>query len=186
MHAAGHHDPDDPPAGRSVLDRVVSSYTPTLRALADARTRKQPTRTGRLLLIALPNTPGQRALPAVDGEVETLASLFDPARRTVLADADATRAAILLAIEEHPWVHASCHGTQNLTIPASGGLLPYDWDVSGLVTVADITVAGDSAGEFVFLSACETATSGAANPDVAINLAAALHYAGWRHVVGTL
>ncbi|MYX40196.1 hypothetical protein GTW59_03695, partial [Streptomyces sp. SID89] len=34
LHAAGHHD-----GRRSVLDRVVSSYTPTVRALAYARAR---------------------------------------------------------------------------------------------------------------------------------------------------
>jgi hypothetical protein len=36
LHAAGHHVDD----GRAVLDRVVSSYTPTVRMLTRARTTK--------------------------------------------------------------------------------------------------------------------------------------------------
>jgi CHAT domain len=66
-----------------------------------------------------------------------------------------------------------------------GVLLPYDWDTAGHVGVTDMT-AGFHAGEFAFLSACQTATGGLANSDEAINLAAALQYAGWRHVIGTL
>ena len=37
-----------------------------------------------------------------------------------------------------------------------------------------------------FLAACKTATGGVTLPNEAISLAAALHYAGYRHVVATL
>jgi tetratricopeptide (TPR) repeat protein len=183
LHAAGRHDLQ---GGRSVLDRVVSSYTPTLRALADVRIRAQPAGSRRLLLIALPNTPGQQRLPAVAAEQAHLTGLFNAEQRSVLLDAAATRSAILSGLSTHAWVHASCHGDQNLADPTRGGLLPYDWDSAGYVSVLDITASEHPGGEFVFLSACKTATGGVANLDEAINLAAALQYAGWRHVIATL
>ncbi|TJZ57077.1 CHAT domain-containing protein [Streptomyces piniterrae] len=41
LHAAGHHgDPEDAPERRTVLDRVVSSYTPTVGALRHARQQR--------------------------------------------------------------------------------------------------------------------------------------------------
>jgi CHAT domain-containing protein len=55
----------------------------------------------------------------------------------------------------------------------------------GMLTVVDLT-ADDHQGEFVFLSACETAIGGIHLLDEAITLAAALQYAGWRHVIATL
>jgi CHAT domain-containing protein len=51
--------------------------------------------------------------------------------------------------------------------------------------VADIS-AEHYRGEFAFLAACMTATGGVHLPDEVITLAAALHYTGCRHVIGTL
>ncbi|MEV6955567.1 CHAT domain-containing protein [Streptomyces sp. NPDC051183] len=67
LHAAGHHtdlaaDGADGAGRRTVMDRVVSSYTPTLRALRHARAQARRQRTGpvahRALLVAMPVTPG--------------------------------------------------------------------------------------------------------------------------------
>lgn len=55
----------------------------------------------------------------------------------------------------------------------------------GMLTVIDLT-ADEHPGEFVFLSACKTAIGGIHILDEAITLAAALQYAGWRHVIATL
>jgi CHAT domain-containing protein len=183
LHAAGHH---DDPGDRSVLDRVVSSYTPTLRALSSARTRPPAGPAGGLLLIALPETPGASPLPAVAAEQAFLTGLLTGTRCTVLAGADATRANILRELDTHTWTHAACHGDQNMADPSTGGLVPYDWNTAGLVNVLDLTSADQAGGEFAFLSACKTATGGVAVLDEAISLTAALHYAGWRHVIGTL
>ncbi len=43
-----------------------------------------------------------------------------------------------------------------------------------------------SGAEFAYLSACRTAAGGVALADEAINLAADLRSAGYRHVIGTL
>lgn len=185
LHAAGHHRQP----GQSVLDRVVSSYTPTLRALAAGRLRPVPAAAmpERCLLIALQNTPGQPALPAVAAEQAYLTRLLGRERLTALVDADATKANILGEMASHTWVHASCHGDQDLADPSLGGLVPHDWKRAGLVRVLDLNAAGPaSGGEFAFLAACKSATGGVYHLDEGINLVSALQYGGWRHVIGTL
>lgn len=177
-----------PPTARlpSTLDRVVSSYAPTLKALATARARPQAPSPDRLLLIALPDTPGTASLPAVAAEQAFLTSHFDGRELTVLADADATHANILRELTTHTWLHAACHGDQDMADPSSGGLLPHDWGDAGLLSILDLTTTGQAGGEFAFLSACKSAVGGVAMLDESVNLAAALHFAGWRRVIGTL
>ena len=179
--AAGHHQSND-----TVLDRVVSSYTPTLRALPHARTQGVAAPPVRFLIIAVPNTPEQYLRPGATTEQDLLTAQFVPARRTILTDTDATRSAVLGELSRHRWLHASCHGTQNPANPAAGGLLPYDWNTAGLISVTDLTRPEHTGGEFAFLSACKTATGGVTNLDEAITVAAAMQHAGWRHVIGTL
>ena len=169
-----------------MLDRVISSYTPTVRALAAARTRPRTGMAGQLLLIALPDTPGAGHLRYADQERAFVAELFAGQPHKVLAGTAATRRDILGGLATHTWAHAACHGTQNMADPSTGGLVPYDWNTAGLVSVLDLARADIAHGEFAFLSACQTATGGIGSLDEAINLAAALHYAGWRRVIGTL
>ena len=51
-----------PGTPRTVIDRVVSSYTPTVRALLEARRPldQQLTEASKLLVVALTDTPGSR------------------------------------------------------------------------------------------------------------------------------
>ncbi len=181
LHAAGYHGMADGHA-RSVLDRVVSSYTPTLAALAGANRADPPASNPRkLLVVALPDTPGAGQDPGTSRERDLLsAKLGDHCR--ILFGAAASRAAVQAALPQHSWVHFSCHGRQDLTAPSEGGLLLHDGEE---LKIADLSVSS-YAGEFVYLSACQTATGGAALPDEAISLAAAVQYAGYRHVVATL
>jgi hypothetical protein len=177
LHAAGHHRRP----GRSVIDRVVSSYVPTVRALLDARAARPPGPPGRLLVVTMPETAGQPALPGARRERDLLERLVPAERRTVLEGHRADRATVLAALTGHRWAHFSCHGDQDLARPAAGGLLLGD----GRLTVADIA-ARRHHGEFAFLSACRTAVGGHTLADEAITLAAALHYTGYRHVIATL
>lgn len=180
LHAAGYHD-EETHTGRSVLDRVVSSYTPTLRALIEARRPLDPhPDEDRILVVAVPDPPGAVPLANVARERTLLTSLFH-ARHTVLEGACATSNAVLTELGRHRWAHFSCHGGQDLTDPSRGALRMHD----GGLTVTDIS-AQRHAGEFAFLSACMTAVGGVNLPDEAITLAAAVHYTGFRHVIGTL
>ena len=181
LHAAGYHDHNGLASSDTVLDCVVSSYTPTLRALLEARRPLDPEGGNeRILVVALPEVPGEVPLADVARELETLESLFS-GRATVLKGEAATWEAVRAELPRHRWAHFSCHGGQNLIDPSHGGLLLQD----RLLSIADIST-GHYRGEFAFLSACMTATGGVSLPDEAITLAAALHYTGYRHVIGTL
>ncbi|MEU5609564.1 CHAT domain-containing protein [Streptomyces sparsogenes] len=183
LHAAGHHDG----SGRSVLDRTVSSYTPTLRALAHAarpRTaapREPASEREKLLVVAVGEVPGQPPLPQTTAEVELLREVFGDQRLTVLAGREATREAVLEQLADHRWVHFSCHGQQDVFDPSRGGLLLSD----GILTVGELG-RGRYDGDFGFLSACMTASGGLGLSDEVITLGAGLHYAGFRHVLATL
>lgn len=179
LHAAGYH--DEPEAKRTVLDRVVSSYTPTLRALLEARRPLAASpEDDRLLIVSLANTPDEVPLDDVARERNLLTSLF-PTRHTLLDGEAATATAVQEQLSHHRWAHFSCHGGQNLADPSQGGLLLHD----SILTIADIS-ARQHQGEFAFLSACMTAVGGVTLPDEAITLAAALHYTGYRQVIGTM
>jgi CHAT domain len=177
LHAAGHHDG----SGRAVVDRVVSSYTPTLRALLEARRPLDPAPDDeRMLIVALPDAPDAVPLTDVVRERDLLTSVF-AGRNTLLEGDSATADAVRTQLPRHRWAHFCCHGGQDLTDPSRGGLLLTDRTLS----IAEISARRHN-GEFAFLSACMTATGGAALPDEVITLAAALHYTGYRRVIGTL
>jgi hypothetical protein len=181
LHAAGHYNEQGQPSGRAVMDRVVSSYTPTLRASLEARRPlESPPDDERILVVALAETPGVVPLTDVTRERELLTSLF-AGRHTLLEGEAATWEAVRDELPRHRWAHFSCHGEQDLTDPSQGGLQLQD----RLLSIADISTE-QYRGEFAFLSACMTATGGVNLPDEAITLAAALHYSGYQHVIGTM
>ncbi|MFD6420992.1 CHAT domain-containing protein [Streptomyces sp. NPDC060198] len=185
LHAAGRHSEEEGEEYRTVLDRVVSSYTPTVRALISARGRpRPPDAAGRAdspdMLFVAPEPEGLPRLPAHEADQESLRSAFGH-RLTSLRGEEATVEAVLAALGRHPRAHFSSHAAQRLDSPGHGGIALRD----GLLTVHDL-VKERFTGEFAFLSACQTAVGGVQLADEAITLAAALHFAGFRHVIGTL
>ncbi len=178
LHAAGHHGSG---GGHTVMDRVISSYAPTLRTLRQAWTSEErPQTTGEMLMVAMSATPGQAPLPNVRHERETLSRLFG--KLTVLQDDEADRPTVTRALDHYPWVHFACHGTQDLADPSSGGVLLHD----GFLTVSDLDASHHERGEFAYLSACRTAVGGVEALDEAITTVTAFQHAGWQHVIGTL
>ena len=178
IHAAGHHDVP----GKAVLDRVVSSYTPTLRALVEARagTDGPGAPPDRMLFVGMPETPGHVPLPNVNDEQRLLERLLGERCTSLIGEA-ATRASVMGELRNHRWVHLACHGEQNLADPSHGAVLLHD----GPLTVTDFG-AQRFRGDFAYLSGCKTAVGGIDLLDEAITLAAALHFTGYRHVIATL
>lgn len=184
LHAAG------PRTGPRVVDRVVSSYAPTLGSLIRARSREQAAaQAPRVLGIGVRPRPyvagadsyGQRGLPGVSAELATLSEVFGD-RHTSRADEKAVLAEVLAALPTHPWVHVACHGIHEPADPAESHLALYD----GPLSVAGIAAQDLSGADLAFLSACHTALGTSRLADEAIHLAAAFQLAGFRHVVGTL
>ncbi|MFB7592839.1 CHAT domain-containing protein [Streptomyces sp. NPDC056169] len=181
LHAAGEHDVDG--AGHdSVMDRVVSSYAPTLRALSTALAAVSGPVTEPSVLLVAPEPPGHRTLPGAVRDAQLLSTFAPRTRLTRLHGAEATVRAVTEALAHHTWVHFSCHGDQSITDPSSGGLILQD----GRLTVEDLVRARHPANNLAFLAACKSASGGATVPDEVLTPAAAFHHAGFRHVVGTL
>ncbi|MET8754583.1 CHAT domain-containing protein [Streptomyces sp. NPDC004667] len=177
LHAAGHHDPT-PHTGTTpdtVIDRVVSSYSATLRALARDLTR--PTEpTGPALLVA-PGTAGQM------GPVSIPAPLFDTPQALHLPETQAVTDAVLAALPGRAVVHFACHGTCDASNPVTSALQLAGGDWLPFVSVARTDLG---AARLAFLAACETALSGDRFADEALNMASAFQLAGFPHVIGTL
>ncbi|MEJ8639831.1 CHAT domain-containing protein, partial [Streptomyces sp. MS2.AVA.5] len=185
VHAAGYHSTTPDPEHRAVLDRVVSSFTPTLSALQYAR-RRPPSRSAadQTLIVAMPTTPGQQPLPEVAREALLLRDQLP--RPELLLDPAPTRAAVLAALEHCTVVHFACHGDSDASDPSRSQLLLSDWEEAPLTVAALAPVNLDQA-RLAYLSACSTAvTRDTRLLDEAIHLSSAFQLAGFQHVVGTL
>ena len=162
----------------------MSSYTPTIRALAHSRSRAAAGRGRRVLAVCLPQTPGCPDLAGAADDLEVLRSVFG-AEVDALTGPEANRAAVLAALPGHAIAHFACHTRADTASPSDSGLLVYDHQERAL-TVAQLTGLDLPGAGLAFLSACETARTGPALSDESVHLGAAFQVAGYRHVVATL
>ena len=183
LHAAGLPDtsaehPD------SALDHVVSSYTPSIRALLQ--------RSGRdrgyggpvtALVVAMPATPGELDLPAVVVETQLVEDACPGA--LVLEGPQARREAVVTALADRSLAHFACHAVSDERDPSSSHLVLYDHQTRPL-TVAGIIQCETNAAELAFLSACSTAQTSPSLIDEALHITSAFQVAGFPQVVGTL
>jgi hypothetical protein len=214
LHAAGHHTmpSDSGYRTRTVLDRVVSSYTPTIGALRYARRHTgPPTPQDRSLIVAMPTTPGlphQGRLPEVAREAHRLQArlpqptpLTEPepepepgSGRELDADSGSavtghqipTKAAVFARLTEATIAHFACHGSSHPTDPSQSLLLLHDWQHDPL-TVASLAPVNLGHARLAYLSACSSALNRNQRLlDESIHLTAAFQLAGFPHVIGTL
>ncbi|MEV0941753.1 CHAT domain-containing protein [Micromonospora wenchangensis] len=172
-HAAGHHDGSD----RNVLDRVFSSYTPTLRVLAHAR-RSVPEHRPAVVITASAPT-GETPLNRVADEARVVRSgLAD----TAVLLLDATRAQVLDALPRHGIAHFACHGVSDWRVPSDSRLMLMD----GPLTVTELSGLDLSYARLAYLSACSTTQTNLRLVDEAVHIAAGLMMAGFLQVVGTM
>ncbi|KAI2616349.1 CHAT domain-containing protein, partial [Hypoxylon sp. NC1633] len=191
LHAAGIHVPG---STETVLDRVMSSFAPSIRALIHGRQRRprDPSRppSDHALLIAMSKTPGlstNRILPSVQDEVEMLSGLC-PALKLQAIRPPLRKADVLKHLEECKIFHFAGHGKTDPMEPSQSQLLLEDWE-SDPLTVGDLRdhKLQDNPPFLSYLSACSTGSNQAENlEDEGIHLVSAFQLAGFRHVVGTL
>jgi CHAT domain-containing protein len=173
IHAAGLF-----PDGPSVLDRVVSSSTPTLRALRHALDRVPRGGPDDLVVVSVGDAPGAPALPGVEREADGIA---DRRPVTRLSGAGARTDAVRAALTSHTSAHFACHAVSDPDDPSAGHLLLHD----GPLSVLDVSALDLSGVRLAVLSACETSL-GARIPDEGLHLVSAFQLAGYPQVVGTL
>ncbi|MEU6674068.1 CHAT domain-containing protein [Streptomyces sp. NPDC046925] len=178
LHAAA---PADSAPG--ALDRVVSSYTPTLRALHHARRRAdRPTGSGALV-VSVAQATGQAPLPGARREADQLARLLPDA--TLLADASATHSAVVSALPRHAYAHFACHALGDLDRPSGSRLVLHDHTERPL-TVRDLARLRLPSVRLAYLSACDTLRTSPELADEAVHIVSAFQMAGFPHVVGSL
>ncbi|WP_409235586.1 CHAT domain-containing protein [Streptomyces sp. PA5.6] len=178
LHAAA---PADGAPG--ALDRVVSSYTPTLRALHHARRRAaRPTGAGTLVVSAAKAT-GQAPLPGARREADALARQLPGA--TLLADTSATHSAVVAALPRHAYAHFACHALGDLERASGSRLVLHDHTEHPL-TVRDLARLRLPTVQLAYLSACDTLRTSPELADEAVHIVSAFQMAGFPHVVGSL
>ena len=175
----------------SVMDRVVSSYVPNLRALKFARKRRdailediQAPDLGEVLFVPMPETPGHDSLPNAEKEVDEAAKIVGRFYKCSISDPP-VRNQVLRQMEEVSIVHFVCHGIADDDDPTKSRLLlsdhlryPFDVRACHKTKIEKCQLA--------YLSACETAmTKNLALKDEGIHIADAFLMAGVPNVIAT-
>lgn len=187
LHAAGRPFPQ---STESALDRVVSSYSPSIKALLYARRNSQKNlhfESGEALLASMGTTPGYSDLMFAEGEVNKLANLLpDSVRRVTLEQP--CRKDVLASLDTCTMFHFAGHGESHPSDPSRSSLLLRDWEKDPL-TVENLIGLDLSRKSpwLAYFSACSIGESWVENLyDEAINLISACQLAGFQHVVGSL
>ncbi|KAF8262636.1 CHAT domain-containing protein [Lactarius quietus] len=180
LHAMGPI-PSDDGEMRYFLDLFICSYTPSLSALIQSRSRDPSSQSSdrpSILLVAQLDP----SLPTVGGEIQVVQAL--DIEVTSLISAAATPAIVIEGFHHHRFVHFACHGTLEPSKPFEAG---FELFGDERLTLLEIVRANLPTAEFAFLSACHTAevTEGSIM-DEGLHLAAAVQYCGFRSVVGTM
>jgi tetratricopeptide (TPR) repeat protein len=178
LHAAGL--PDAPDA--CVADRVVSSYTPTLRLLGDASPVAGTSRREGHLVVPVPRSSlmPHRPLEGAGREAAHVVSTVPGA--LPLPEEAVSALAVRAGLRGARGVHFACHGQSDAQHPSRSQLVLRD----ETLTVADLMTERLDGLELAVLSACSTAHAGEQLPDEVLHLTSAFRVAGARHVVGTL
>jgi len=176
VHAAGHHGTGDGDT-RSALHRVVSSYSPTLRALSRSGIVRSEVDT--TLVVGADSGPVPLAAVVAETAVVT-AHRSGPV--SALIGAQATRSAVLAQLPVATWVHVAGHAVTDSRRPSESHLSLYD----GNLRAREISAMAPATRELAYLSACETAVGGVRLPDESIHIASAFQLAGFRNTIGTL
>ncbi|MFD3930054.1 CHAT domain-containing protein [Streptomyces sp. NPDC058614] len=167
--------------GACVLDRVVSSYTTTLSALADTLSADPATAsTKRMLLLGMSSTTGHADIPGLAHDLKRLHERL-PLDSEVLLDDQASVDTVLQACATREWLHIAAHG-----LPDAGTASARLFLSDGSVSVDRLSWQMHAASELVYLAACHSASSIGTLPDEAEHLAAQFQANGCRHVIASL
>ena len=180
LHAAGMYSPNFPKPN-CIPDCYVSSYTPSLSALINARAGLVTRTTNPSLLVI---AQSDEILPKVKEEIGRIQRLSkDNADIRVLEGQDANHDTVLSGLRNHSWVHFACHGHLN-DQPFHSSFQLHN---NSRLELVKLIPAQFPDAELAFLSACHTAAGDVVGtPDEVVHLAAALQFCGFRSVVGTM
>ncbi|KAH6890146.1 CHAT domain-containing protein [Coprinopsis sp. MPI-PUGE-AT-0042] len=181
LHAAGIYEKD-----QSVLlsDYATISYCSSLEQLLRSY---EPKTSARFLAVGQSEVPGrpELTLPATKPELDFLEQHFpfpeQLTRRLGNLNTHISKAEILGDLEKASFVHFGCHGLQDEKFTLSSHL-----QFSEQVTMQDLVRCNNPNAALAFLGACETTKGEIYQPDQAQHITAAMMFAGFKGVVGTM
>ena len=189
----------------NTLNRVISTYAPSLRALAQSQ-RHQATQSQHgdnvvsAAVLAMVKTGGlvpedvwdhpeeapERLKWGVLENSEKEVRILQHHFHDIQVDVEPTTArAIKVLQQKHTIVHISCHGYVNYIDPSNSMLLFKDWEEDPLTSTRLRELKIQS--KLAVLSACFTANSGIDTlQDEMVQLTSILYISGFSNVVGSL
>lgn len=192
LHAAGIYKQG---SKETVLDRAVSSYASSIKALIHGRKHRiqksrQPPSEDSALIVSMQETPGlgeRGCLPFAADEVHMLRELC-PQLRLASVTPSHNKEDVLEHMPKCKIFHFAGHGQSDPKDPSRSCLLLNDWETNPL-TVGDIRDSRlqDDPPFLAYLSACSTGANKVGKlADEGIHLISAFQLAGFRHAIGTL
>ncbi|KAH7191136.1 CHAT domain-containing protein [Fusarium oxysporum] len=188
FHAAGIHSAD---STENAFSKAISSYTPSIKALAHARRRAGITESvrGSVLIATMPTTPGNASCPDLPGVIEE--------KNRLMA---AINSHLPIQYQELPSVedvierlrncciaHFACHGFTNHLDPSKSGLILHSRGEQDRLTVHRVSELSLGNAQMAYLSACSTAENRPARlSDEVIHVVSGFQVAGFPHVIGCL
>lgn len=199
FHAAGIHKPH---STSSALDRVVSSYSSSVKALLytqglvlgqrtaldKSRTSDSNKKTSRVVLASMSTTPSQQSLKYVKEEVSEVSKSVERSSSTVKELIQPVKEDVMTDLKSCDVFHFAGHGASYSKDPDSSCLLVEDWQTNPL-TVKDVLSLKlhERAPFLAYLSACSTGANKTEGlSDESIHLVTAFQLAGFQHVIGSL
>jgi CHAT domain-containing protein len=188
MHAAGtNHE--------WCSDYMVSSYTPTLGALIDARGSYGTRSSNDKLTMLLSGVPrpeqGWKELVSISEELSEVARtvpsdvLISPPAAGDTHDllVAGLNAQTILDLLPHTHIfHIACHARQDAEDPLKSGFVMQD----RMLTISELISVRATDGLFAFLSACDTAKGDMYQPNQVVHLAATMLFSGFKSVIATM
>ncbi|CAF3572566.1 unnamed protein product [Fusarium graminearum] len=190
LHAAGDYREQ---AFDSVLDRVMSSYALSVKALIHGRqaaVAQSSEHSDRAILIPMKQTPGldfDGHLPFAEDEVDMLKDMCKPLGLQPVTP-EPRKDDVLECVKSCTIFHFAGHGSSDPVEASKSCLLLDDWKTNPL-TVEDFRDyhIGENPPFLGYLSACSTGANTVTKlADEGIHLISSLQLAGFQHVVGTL
>ena len=188
IHAAGNYSEGKCEPDATVMDRVISSYSSSVRAIIDAqRNISAPinsSKEGSIVLIGMEKTPGYSSLQFVQKEIDVLAKLSTSTQLQVKRPLSLQRET-LSAMIGCKIFHFAGHGYTNPSDPSKSALVLGDGELTA-EKIFDINLHQHKPF-LAYLSACGTGQIKHKKLiDEGLHLISAFQLAGFRHVVGTL
>lgn len=181
IHAAGYHGVGN---AETVLDRVMSSYSSSIKTIIRGRRRPRTTVSNQALLVAMEHTPGNDMLPFATKEVEMLRHLCGSMMLKPV-EPRARSQDVASHLRDCKLFHFAGHGATDRYDASNSRLILED----GTLRVAELLDMNLSERSpfLAYLSACGTGRiKDDRSVDESIHLMSAFQLAGFRHVVGTL